>query len=788
MPLMESDAQNAAAMSSESDKSPLSSSVPAGSKGLKDFFRRRQKSTGSSGSGPFAIDGATNDGDSSRASSRTDPTQAQKLKSGPEPTCMSSYGNYLTISGTGANALRDLFNKKYRSSGRSSYAGHESESKSVFRKTSQGQMPLFRFRSKKDSIREEKSPSPDGECSSRTDSKGSKTGPRSRHISGPMMSVYGTSSDSDARFRQPLKYGSPAPTAPGTRMRTFFDSFRQGRSRTVSQESYGDERVGPIADENRQSIKLSSSKKKKFKVTPASQSSFNRKDHQHVGPDEFFELYRNRANSDPKPDSLVDEKGNIHSSLFSTSPSMSKANTIHSYEPLHVVIWRDKKRGTRVFRLPKRYAESVEFDDASSGGSEDLAFARFMSSHHCYDVMPSSSKLVIFDTELSVKKAFFALVQNGVHSAPLWDTQRQDFVGMLTITDFIQILQKYYRSPQERMDELEEHKISTWKEVLHGYDRPMVLIGPDDSLLDAVRSLCENKVHRLLVVDHATGNALHILTLKRILRFLLSCMNELPRPDFMQQTLQQLKIGSYENIASATPETPLIEALNMFVERRISALPIVNSEGKVVDIYAKFDVFGLAAEKVYYNLDVTITEALKNRREEFEGVLTCLQSEKLQNVVDRIVTAGVHRLVVVDDNQLLKGIVSLSDILNYLVLHPYDLQKLRLAEQEKLMRLAEQERQQSSAETVESRAQKLSEELDFDGLDILLEPEPISISDLVTGQNLLEIEEEQKSTADELSDTEDELAEDGDCLEIAEEPDGRGPPPLAQAVSCSAET
>lgn len=316
MPLMESDAQNSAAMSSESDKSPLSSSVPSGTKGLKDFFRRRQKSTGSSASSPFAIDGATNDGDSSKVGTRTDPTQAQKLKPGADSTCMSSYGNYLTISGTGANALRDLFNKKYRSSGRSSYAGQESESKSVFRKTSQGQMPLFRFRSKKDSIREEKSPSPDGECSSRTDSKGYKAGPRSRHISGPMTSVYGMSIDSDARFKQSLKYGSPAAAAPGTRMRTFFDSFRQ-RSRTVSQDSYSDERVGSIPDENRQSTKLSSSKKKKFKVTPATQSSLNRKDHQHVGPDEFFELYRSRANSDPKPDSLVDEKGNIHSSLVS---------------------------------------------------------------------------------------------------------------------------------------------------------------------------------------------------------------------------------------------------------------------------------------------------------------------------------------------------------------------------------------------------------------------------------------------------------------------------------------
>ena len=40
----------------------------------------------------------------------------------------------------------------------------------------------------------------------------------------------------------------------------------------------------------------------------------------------------------------------------------------------------------------------------------------------------------------------------------------------------------------------------------------------------------------------------------------------------------------------ATPSTPLITALNIFVEKRISALPVVDENGCVVDIYAKFDV------------------------------------------------------------------------------------------------------------------------------------------------------------------------------------------------------
>lgn len=58
---------------------------------------------------------------------------------------------------------------------------------------------------------------------------------------------------------------------------------------------------------------------------------------------------------------------------------------------------------------------------------------------------------------------FVVFVQTGVRAAPLWDSQRQMFVGMLTITDFIKILQMYYTSPNVAMDELEEHRLETWR-------------------------------------------------------------------------------------------------------------------------------------------------------------------------------------------------------------------------------------------------------------------------------------------------------------------------------------
>uniref|UniRef100_A0A8C2SNN4 Protein kinase AMP-activated non-catalytic subunit gamma 2 n=1 Tax=Coturnix japonica TaxID=93934 RepID=A0A8C2SNN4_COTJA len=306
--------------------------------------------------------------------------------------------------------------------------------------------------------------------------------------------------------------------------------------------------------------------------------------------------------------------------------------------------------------------EKLELEDEALEESESDIYVRFMRSHKCYDIVPTSSKLVVFDTTLQVKKAFFALVANGVRAAPLWESKKQSFVGMLTITDFINILHRYYKSPMFVFLCTELYLQETFK--------PLVNISPDASLFDAVYSLIKNKIHRLPVIDPVSGNALYILTHKRILKFLQLFMSEMPKPAFMKKNLDELGIGTYHNIAFIHPDTPIIKALNIFVERRISALPVVDESGKVVDIYSKFDVINLAAEKTYNNLDITVTQALQHRSQYFEGVVKCSMLETLETIVDRIVKAEVHRLVVVNEADSIVGIISLSDILQALVLTP----------------------------------------------------------------------------------------------------------------------
>ncbi|XP_030006131.1 5'-AMP-activated protein kinase subunit gamma-1 isoform X1 [Sphaeramia orbicularis] len=317
-----------------------------------------------------------------------------------------------------------------------------------------------------------------------------------------------------------------------------------------------------------------------------------------------------------------------------------------------------------------------KMQETQTQDADATVYMNFMKNHRCYDAIPTSCKLVIFDTTLQVKKAFFALVANGLRAAPLWDSKLQRFVGMLTITDFINILHYYYKSPMVQMYELENHKINTWrgdsfqKVYLQYSNHFLISISPEASLFDAIYSLLKHKIHRLPVIDPESGNVLHILTHKRILKFLHIFGKKIPKPAFVQRQIQELGIGTFRNIATVQQTATLYEALSIFVERRVSALPVVDKQGKVVALYSRFDVINLAAQKAYNNLDMTMQEAIRRRICFIEGVIKCYPDETLETIIDRIVHAEVHRLVLVDRADVVKGIISLSDLLQAMVLTP----------------------------------------------------------------------------------------------------------------------
>jgi len=103
----------------------------------------------------------------------------------------------------------------------------------------------------------------------------------------------------------------------------------------------------------------------------------------------------------------------------------------------------------------------------------------------------------------------------------------------------------------------------------------------------------------------------------------------------------------------------------MFSERSISAVPIIDEDGVVVNLYETVDVIVSCLHSItqhiqtsffqtlvrlgaYQSLDLTISEALKQRSPDFPGVVVCAASDSLGTLLQLIEKRRVHRLVVVE--------------------------------------------------------------------------------------------------------------------------------------------
>ncbi|KAL1956037.1 hypothetical protein VTO42DRAFT_7852 [Malbranchea cinnamomea] len=299
------------------------------------------------------------------------------------------------------------------------------------------------------------------------------------------------------------------------------------------------------------------------------------------------------------------------------------------------------------------------------------AIRQFLKVRTSYDVLPLSFRLIVFDTSLSVKESLNILIQNAIVSAPLWDSTTSTFAGLLTTSDYINVIQYYFQNPAA-LAQIDQFRLNSLREVERalGVAPPETIsIGPERPLYEACRSMLSSRARRIPLVsyDSQTDRPLvvSVLTQYRILKFVAI---NVPETQKLRKPLKELNLGTYNNIATASMDTPVIDIIHKLVEHSISSVPIVNSEGVVYNVFEAVDVITLIKGGVYDDLSLPVGEALKKRSPDFPGIYTCSVEDGLDTILDTIRRSRVHRLVVVDEHFRLKGVLTLSDILHYLLL------------------------------------------------------------------------------------------------------------------------
>lgn len=235
-----------------------------------------------------------------------------------------------------------------------------------------------------------------------------------------------------------------------------------------------------------------------------------------------------------------------------------------------------------------------------------------------YDVLPLSYRLIVFDTGLLVKKSLNTLVHQGIVSAPLWDSQSSTFAGLLTTSDYLNVVQYYWQNP-DALAQVDQFKLNSLRDIERAIGvAPIetVSINPNQPLYDACRRMLQSRARRipLIDVDDETQREMvvSVVTQYRILKFVSVNVKE---TQSLKKPLWEIGVGTFENLATATMDTPVMDVIHMLVKRDISSVPILDRDGTVLNVFEAVDVIALIKGGDYENLNLSVGKALEKRSE-----------------------------------------------------------------------------------------------------------------------------------------------------------------------------
>lgn len=173
----------------------------------------------------------------------------------------------------------------------------------------------------------------------------------------------------------------------------------------------------------------------------------------------------------------------------------------------------------------------------------------------------------------------------------------------------------------------------------------------------------------LVDVDEESGKetVVCVITQYRILKFI--AVNNEHNTVLLKKTVRDLRLGTYNNLVTAHMNSTVLDVVHLMVDHNISCVPIVDDHNRLLNAFEAVDIIPCIKGGAYEELDGTVGEALCKRPEDSPGIYTCGEGDRLDSIFDTIRKSRVHRLVVIDDDNKLKGVISLSDILKYVLLH-----------------------------------------------------------------------------------------------------------------------
>lgn len=129
------------------------------------------------------------------------------------------------------------------------------------------------------------------------------------------------------------------------------------------------------------------------------------------------------------------------------------------------------------------------------------------------------------------------------------------------------------------------------------------------------------------------------------------------------KTVHQYKpITDYmtRDVYTLSPDLSIADAMDMFLEKKISGAPVVDEKGKIIGILSEIDCMRILVDEAYFNLPhgkITVANYMS------DGVSTLQDTMDVLDCAQKFLATNFRRFPVVDVNGKLVGTISRRDVM-----------------------------------------------------------------------------------------------------------------------------
>mmetsp|Transcript_16066 Transcript_16066/g.29034 ORF Transcript_16066/g.29034 Transcript_16066/m.29034 type:complete len:308 (+) Transcript_16066:100-1023(+) len=295
------------------------------------------------------------------------------------------------------------------------------------------------------------------------------------------------------------------------------------------------------------------------------------------------------------------------------------------------------------------------------------ALAKVLQNHTAADI-ESSGKVIEIDSNMSPMEASQVLWENNILGAPVWDSEKKKYLGFFDMRDTLSAVIASQKDIKGDSIPL----MTKWFEDMNvtvtylAARNPFVYCKPDTSLEQVCRLLSKNKCHRIPVIGE-DGRCISIISQSALVKGLAERVQ-----DPLDETIQEACLPYKKDIVSAKDTATAMQVFELLDNKRLSGIAVVDEEtGKLVGNTSARDIKLAVLGKDSMDQDIlsylaTLRQSTYNKKERYPSAHVS-EDSTVGHAIRLLAKTGYHRVFVVDQDTRPVGVISVADIIRFVV-------------------------------------------------------------------------------------------------------------------------